>query len=176
MQGICSVCGREGRIRKGWCDAHYFRWRRTGDPGPATIVVKQPGRTCSVNGCGQPNSARGLCRRHYTRWQRHGDTSTVKTPAPRTGPANNMWRGDAASYGAVHRRLAKVLGPAREHNCADCGSPADEWAYDHTDPNERRGSEGPYSTDITRYQPMCRSHHRRLDLALSRARSMASRP
>ena len=33
-QGICSVCGEWGRVRRGWCVTHYERWRRYGDPLP----------------------------------------------------------------------------------------------------------------------------------------------
>lgn len=31
---ICSIpgCGKGGQIRRGWCSAHYFRWRSHGDP------------------------------------------------------------------------------------------------------------------------------------------------
>lgn len=31
---ICSVqgCGRGGKLRRGWCEPHYDRWRKHGDP------------------------------------------------------------------------------------------------------------------------------------------------
>jgi len=38
-QGTCSVCGGEGRVIRGWCSAHYQRWRKYGDPLP--LIPKQ---------------------------------------------------------------------------------------------------------------------------------------
>ncbi len=31
---ICSIpdCGKSGKLRRGWCEAHHSRWRRHGDP------------------------------------------------------------------------------------------------------------------------------------------------
>ena len=30
----CSIegCEKDGRLRRGWCSTHYYRWYRTGDP------------------------------------------------------------------------------------------------------------------------------------------------
>lgn len=28
----CSICGTAGILRRGWCEMHYQRWYRTGDP------------------------------------------------------------------------------------------------------------------------------------------------
>lgn len=81
--GTCSVdgCAKPARTR-GWCSAHYERWRRNGDPGPAGDGRKRPPRPpCIVGGC--PNLSRyrvGYCDRHYECWKRTGD------PIPRQRP------------------------------------------------------------------------------------------
>lgn len=28
----CSICGAVEKLRRGWCEMHYQRWYRTGDP------------------------------------------------------------------------------------------------------------------------------------------------
>jgi hypothetical protein len=41
-----------------------------------------------------------------------------------------------------------------------------DWAYDYSDPNARSDARrGPYSLDLNRYIPLCRSCHKRFDLA-----------
>lgn len=35
---------------------------------------------CSVEGCGNPHSARGWCHTHYGRWRRHGDPLAAVNP------------------------------------------------------------------------------------------------
>lgn len=63
------------------------------------------------------------------------------------------------SYGAVHSRLGQVIG----QDC-NCGMPAEEWAYDHGDPDELTSELGfPYSLDPVHYKPMCRPCHRKYD-------------
>ena len=74
------------------------------------------------------------------------------------------------SYKAVHTRLRKARGPAKDHVCP-CGAQAFDWAYDHTDPEERhrlvkiagREYEMTYSQKLEHYRPLCRKCHRRLD-------------
>ncbi len=70
----CAVtgCGRVTEAR-GWCAAHYTRWRRTGDPGPVPIRA-QPKQSCAVTGCPRPYDARGLCHTHYIRLRQTGTT------------------------------------------------------------------------------------------------------
>lgn len=67
------------------------------------------------------------------------------------------------TYVGLHARLARVRGKARDHTCVECGAPADDWSYDHRDPDEvvgeHHGCMVAYSLDLARYQPMCRSCH-----------------
>ncbi len=73
----CSIpdCSRPLH-RRGWCNAHYHRWQRHGDPlggGPPAAPKKT---ACSIEGCTYPigkNISRGWCATHYKRWKAHGD-------------------------------------------------------------------------------------------------------
>jgi hypothetical protein len=38
-QGTCSICGKYGRLNRGWCWAHYSRWRRHGNPLVTSRIV-----------------------------------------------------------------------------------------------------------------------------------------
>lgn len=85
---MCSVadCTRPVKTR-GWCNAHYQRWYKTGDP-----LKIRPGiwdgyvrPTCSVDGCDALAHARGLCPAHFCRMRRHGDPEFI-TRAPNGTP------------------------------------------------------------------------------------------
>lgn len=71
----------------------------------------------------------------------------------------------APTYSAVHARLAADLGPAKCRECVDCGSGAEHWSYDHTDPNELASESGPFSIDLGRYKPRCVPCHKAFDLS-----------
>ena len=125
-------------------------------------------RPCSVSGCerhyGEPASGRGYCPKHYLRWRRHGDVTRGRDQA---GARNPAWKGDAASYEAAHLRVRSARGPASDHACAYCSTPALQWAYDHNDPAEttvvRQGRPVTFSHDPSHYLPLCRPCHLRLD-------------
>lgn len=40
-KATCAVegCERGGRLRRGWCDMHYRRWRTKGSPGSAAPLI-----------------------------------------------------------------------------------------------------------------------------------------
>jgi hypothetical protein len=62
----CAVedCQRQAKSR-GWCHAHYQRWRAHGDVQADRPLGATSG--CSVEGCDRPSHARGLCATHYRR-------------------------------------------------------------------------------------------------------------
>lgn len=75
-QRICSIenCDRP-HYGRGWCQLHYGRWHRHGDPLYQRV---KPDRTCKVDGCGrrlaeEKATGRGMCSTHYQRWRVHGD-------------------------------------------------------------------------------------------------------
>ena len=72
----CSVeeCATPRRA-KGFCDTHYRRWKKYGDP--SGFAPKPEIATCAIDGCERTHYAKGWCARHYGRWQRHGDPTTV---------------------------------------------------------------------------------------------------
>ena len=172
--GTCSVdyCDRPSHTR-GWCQAHYFRWRRNGSLGDTPVFT--PGtRTCEMDGCERKHFGEGLCNMHWQRMRKWGDPEYVSPP--KWGEANTEWRGDEVGYGSAHERVRNAKGSARNYDCAHCGDPASQWAYDHQDPDvkyERMGtSEVPYSPDVDHYQPMCVPCHKTMDIAIIRAHGM----
>lgn len=74
-KGTCSIEGCERRgAQRGWCAAHYQRWRNTGDTrADVPIQGKASGRLCGIEGCGGAHRARGLCSTHHGRWRKTGD-------------------------------------------------------------------------------------------------------
>lgn len=77
---LCSIagCGKPGSQR-GWCGAHYQRWRRTGDP-LGSIPRRKPPEYCVVAGCEKRSATAGLCCSHYKRRCRHGNPLAGRTP------------------------------------------------------------------------------------------------
>ncbi|WP_231974687.1 hypothetical protein, partial [Mycobacterium sp. E1747] len=74
------------------------------------------------------------------------------------------------SYHTAHRVVKNQRGNASEHRCVDCGKPAQQWSYDHTDANaiiDARGRE--YSFEPHRYQPRCVACHLNFDAEYRRS-------
>lgn len=78
----------------------------------------------------------------------------------RRGPESASWRGDDVSYFAVHQRLRRTRGNASAHVCP-CGQPARQWSYVYRDGEPYVAMQ--FSTDLTRYRPLCESCHKRYD-------------
>jgi hypothetical protein len=90
-----------------------------------------------------------------------------------TDAFHTQWQGAAVSYDGLHKRLRKERGPADAHDCIDCGRQAAHWSYDHSDPDERLGSDGPYSVDLDRYDPRCSRCHILFDRRAGHAKRTA---
>lgn len=84
---VCSVtaCPRDAWAR-GFCRAHYQRWRTTGDAGhtPVRPLQARDGR-CSVEGCERPRKTAGYCGAHYWRLRMHGDPGPPEVASARAG-------------------------------------------------------------------------------------------
>lgn len=151
--GCDRQVGRNGR--HGRCQTHYAAYRRTEGAAP-----------CTVDGCDRHRVSHGLCSMHLYRWRARGEV----------GPAGRVW-GDSRAvmkhhfygwgeggYGAAHRWVAKVFGPASESQCIDCGETADEWSYIGGAPDERIDpKDRAFSRDPVYYQPRCVKCHRIYD-------------
>lgn len=83
----CKVEGCEREVEgRGWCQMHYVRWYRTGDPGEAASkrMHKSFNRRCSIEGCDRKHSVKGYCRMHYNRLRKHdkpGEAEPLRAPA-----------------------------------------------------------------------------------------------
>lgn len=72
-------------------------------------------------------------------------------------------------YKRIHADVRSVKGDAGTKPCEWCGRPADEWAYDHRDPNEVFAGGYLFSeTTTAHYFPLCRRDHRAFDAAFRR--------
>lgn len=70
---------------------------------------------------------------------------------------------EVVSYEGMHQRIRRLRGQASAHPCVDCNSPAQEWAYDNADPEERESTKGRFSLDHNHYQPRCKKCHAKFD-------------
>lgn len=159
-------CGKPVR-RKELCYGHYMKLWRYGTTNPdhpqrwadytgqrfgslvATTRAPNGAWHCTCD-CGASTTARvGDLRR--------GSISTCGALLHR--------RQQDAGYSAAHARCETDRGPAKSHQCIDCGQQAQHWSYDHTDPHGRTDSGYAYSLDPTHYSPRCVSCHKRFDLA-----------
>jgi len=97
---------------------------------------------------------------------------------------------DEYNYNLMHQLLGRVFGPAKWHQCGECQGAAEQWSYrGGTGPGDphhreemrfdsRRGASRlmGYSTDLTRYRPLCADCHRREDNPPAKAECKRGHP
>ena len=90
----CDVEGCDRRpTSRGWCHAHYQRWRRHGD----VLADRElrSARPCAVEACDTQRYARGLCQAHYRRERTHGhphaSTPVGEMPRPKRPRRARGW-------------------------------------------------------------------------------------
>jgi hypothetical protein len=75
-RAVCTIagCGKRMLNKKyGYCEMHYTRMRRYGDPLISKREAPKPlPEYCTVIGCNKKPRSFGLCSAHYTRKRRHG--------------------------------------------------------------------------------------------------------
>ncbi len=86
---IIPECDGDAYLR-GWCNRHYLRWRRHGDPlAGGTVRRGHRGESCSIEGCEGRTVGRGFCKKHWYRWRQYGDPVGVASPSD---PQELFWQ------------------------------------------------------------------------------------
>jgi hypothetical protein len=77
MPDTCAVpiCDRP-QTKRSWCEAHYTRWRKTGDTGNEPVRAQRKHRyqrgICSVSECGREEHCKSYCSSHYIKLRKTG--------------------------------------------------------------------------------------------------------
>lgn len=126
-----------------------------------SIAAKKRGFP-GVQGYCPPCEEDCTCKKHTTHagGAKVGHFVSEETRA-KIAAANRIsnFKGDEVTYHTVHWRLQKELGKASTRLCVDCDGAADDWSYNHQDENQKVENGLVYSTDLSFYEPRCKSCH-----------------
>ena len=108
--------------QRGWCNRHYLRWQRHGDPN--WVRPQRVARVCSVENCGRKLESSDLCKKHYYRLISHGDPtlgakkkhSTLDRLWPKVNKTETcwLWSGCISSGYGVMANYGDVVSTSRQ--------------------------------------------------------------
>lgn len=174
----CSVegCNRPRRDGYTLCRMHSHRKYRSGAVGEPHQRVANKKSLSVGDRFGQLTT---IAQVHGGLWKCKCDCGGEITTT-----ASNLNRGKAIqcaeydnhyepSYNRAHKRVRSLFGPASKHYCVECKDKADDWSYNHTDPQDHFESKEllPYSMDPSHYSPRCRPCHRKFDYEIQSKRT-----
>lgn len=150
MESTCIIdgCPNPPCNVRGWCNAHYLRWRKYRDP----LHPKKERKPCSVDGCATLAAAHTFCYKHLRRFKLYGSPTKGRPEQVTPGTLRRkledevftyrgtqclIWEhGTAKGYGVirvdgqqryVHRLACEEINgppPTPEHQAAhNCGNP-----------------------------------------------------
>jgi hypothetical protein len=80
----CSIRDCKNKYySKGYCQSHYDKNRRHGDPLFEEVIFK--GLPCPIDNCNKPIINNGMCAMHDRRNKRHGDPNFINPKCNRDG-------------------------------------------------------------------------------------------
>jgi hypothetical protein len=156
----CAVDGCEtgGYLSRGWCNMHYARWKRHGEPGTAAKqhAVSWSGAQCKEDECTSSVMSIGYCTAHYKRFRRYGDASIKRPTKPaeerfwakvdKRGP-DECWPWTAGTtkqgYGGFHPAKTDMVLAHRYAYEAEFGPIEDGDVLDHMCHNGQGCPPGP---------------------------------
>jgi len=168
----CSLLDCDNPVKRlGFCYGHYMKQWRYGTPTPKH-------RRRWVDLTGQRFGALVVAYRRNNGWicrcdcgaetfTRAGDLN--RGSATSCGDRTIHLRREDVGYSAAHDRVRRDRGQVQAHECVGCGTQAQHWSYDHSDPDELH-AEGlsarpvAYSVKPEHYSPRCIKCHKRFDL------------
>lgn len=78
---VCEVAECSKPVKYGrYCNPHYKRWRRHGDPLAGGMFRSPQVGECKAPGCSKKPKARGECQEHYSRMRERGTYSRKNQP------------------------------------------------------------------------------------------------
>ncbi len=144
---VIDGCGRP-LLARGWCNKHYHRWNRWGDP----LTVDRRRRVeavCSVDDCKRMAKVKGWCTMHYSRWKRRGDPLTVDRPHSLNGAICSVDDCTSAAKSATgfcrkhHMHRGSGI-PCCVEGCEQFAQPGNSPACSmHTNRMRKNGAYGP---------------------------------